>query len=330
MPLVAVVMPYRDAEATIGEAMDGVLGERDVDLALLAVDDGSRDRGPELVRDRARHDPRVVPIASSPSGLVAALETGWRWTDAPFVARMDADDVSLPGRIARACALLELEPSLGAVGTRVEAFPTDIVAEGLRRYVAWQNEIVSAADHARDIWVESPLCHPSVVVRRAALEAIGGYRDERWAEDYDLFLRLHVAGYGLAKVPAVLLRWRHHGARATFTHPRYALARFAECKARHLAPLLLRRARPVVVWGAGQTGRRFARALEAEGVFASAFIDIDPRKIGRTARGVPIEAPSSLCRDTDATLLVAVGTRGARALVRAELDRIGLPHIAVA
>jgi len=323
-------MPYRDAEATLDEAMDGVLAERDVDLALVAVDDGSQDGGPELVRERARSDTRIVQLETGGAGLVVALETGWRSVDAPFVARMDADDVSVPGRIARASALLAERPELGAVGTRAEAFPPELVGEGLAHYVAWQNAIVSPEDHAREIWVESPLCHPSVVMRRTALESVGGYREERWAEDYDLWLRMHVSGFGLAKVPEVLLRWRHHARRATFAHARYELARFAECKARYLAPLLLARAAPVVVWGAGQTGRRFARALEAEGVRTSAFVDIDPRKIGRTARGAPIEPPSWLRARTDATILVAVGARGARALVRAQLDALSLPHVAVA
>ena len=72
------------------------------------------------------------------------------------------------------------------------------------------------------------------------------------------------------------------------------------------------------MWGAGPTGKRFARALEAHGVKARRFVEIDPRKIGRTARGVPIVSPEALRAGEDA-LVVAVGTRGARAIVRARL-----------
>src|SRR5262249_8470135 len=129
-----------------------------------------------------------------------------------------------------------------------------------------------------------------------------------WAEDYDLWLRLDAAGWRLAKVPEVLLVWRHLGGRATFADPRYALARFVEAKAFYMAPKLIRSARPLAIWGAGPTGRRLARALEAHGVRASAFIDIDPRKIGRQRRGAPV-VPVDAVRAGEQTVVVAVGVR---------------------
>jgi hypothetical protein len=76
------------------------------------------------------------------------------------------------------------------------------------------------------------------------------------------------------------------------------------------------------IWGAGPTGRRLARALEARGVRATGFVDIDPRKLGRTTRGAPILPPDDLDPARD-FVLFAVGARGARELVRAALGRLG-------
>lgn len=176
--------------------------------------------------------------------------------------------------------------------------------------------------HNRNLFVESPLCHPSVTMRREALAAAGGYRDVPWPEDYDLWLRLHAAGWKIAKVPALLLRWRHHARRATVTDPRYALARFDALKGRYLAPRLRRAGRPLAVWGAGRTGKRLGRALRDNGVAPALYVDINPLRIGRLAQGAPIVAPADLPRGAH-TVVVAVGARGARAVVRSWLDGAG-------
>jgi glycosyltransferase involved in cell wall biosynthesis len=321
-PLVSVLLPYRNNAATIDEALRSVLAERDVELEVLAIDDGSTDGGPAIVAAIAAGDDRVIPCEAGGVGIARALALGATRARGAFVARMDGDDVSLPGRLAAEVALLERDASLGAVATQVEGFPEHALGEGMRLYIAWQNSLVTPADHARELFVEAPVCHPSVVLRREALERAGGFVDVRWAEDYDLWLRLDAAGFGLAKVPAVLFRWRHREGRATFTDGRYALPLFGEAKARYLAPKLLARGRPITVWGAGKTGKRLARALEQHGVRARRFVDIDPRKIGSVARGAPIVAPEALARG-EATVVCAVGARGARALIRAHLCERG-------
>lgn len=317
---VTVLLPYRDAEPTLREALESVLAEP-VELELLAIDDGSRDEGPDLVRALAARDPRVLPLSTGGEGLVAALERGRAAARGAWIARMDADDVAVAGRLSRQREALREAPRLGAIGSRVELFGAR-VGEGMRRYVEWQNGLVTPAEHARDLFVEAPLCHPSVMLRREALFEVGGWRDVGWPEDYDLWLRLHAAGWELAKVPEVLLRWRQSGTSATFTHPRYRTEAIRAARAAFLAPELVRRGRPIAVWGAGQTGRRLARALESHEVRAARFIDIDPGKIGRTARGAPIVAPEALERGAF-TVVVAVGAQGARALVRAHLVERG-------
>lgn len=312
MAVLSVLLPFRDAAATIREALASVLCEREVPLEVIAVDDGSEDEGARVVEGFG--DARVRLLRTEGIGVARATALAANAARFSLLARMDADDVSLPGRFAAQVAALRDE-RLSVVGTLVEAFGE--VGEGARLYVEWLNGIVTPEDHAREIFVESPLCQPSVAIRRAALEAVGGYRESVGPEDYDLWLRLHAAGHRLAKVPQPYLRWRHHARRATHVDPRCALPQFALQKAPFLAARLRDSGRDVVVWGAGKTGRRLARALEAHGVFPSAFVDIDPRKIGGVARGVPIIDPAML--DARAVVVVAVGARGARAIVRGRL-----------
>ncbi|HSO32714.1 MAG TPA: glycosyl transferase, partial [Labilithrix sp.] len=222
-------------------------------------------------------------------------------------------------------ALLERDASLAAVGVLVEGFPAP--RPGMLRYIAWQDSLVTPSDHARAIFCESPLCHPSTMLRRSALVAVGGWRDDGHAEDYDLWLRLDAAGYGLAKVPRLLFRWRIRPDSLTWTDARYAPERLLETRALHLASRLRSLGLPFLVWGAGQTGRRLARALEAHDLRPRAFVDIDPRKIGGVARGLPIvDAADGIARAraAEALLVVAVGQPGARDVVRARLADHGL------
>ncbi|AKF06672.1 glycosyltransferase [Sandaracinus amylolyticus] len=321
-PRISVLLPYRDVAETIDEALSSVLVDREVPIEVIAIDDASRDASAAKVA--AFRDPRVVMVRGEGAGIVRALQLGMAHARAPFLARMDGDDVSLPGRFAAQLDALSRDARLAVIGGRVEAFPAHVVQDGMRRYIAWMNALLTPVEHARDLFVEAPLCHPSVMIRRDALEQVGGYRDTEWAEDYDLWMRLDAAGWSLAKIERDVLRWREREGRLTFTDPRYSLERHRALKARFLAPKLahIARGRALTCWGAGPTGRRFARALEQEGVRFSRFVDIDPRKIGRIARGAPIVGPDVIDRARE-LIVVAVGAEGARALIRAELTSRG-------
>lgn len=325
MPRASILLPFRDAESTLAEALASVLAE-DFDFELVAIDDGSSDRSRSIADGFAQRDARVRVVGLEPSGIVAALNRGLAEARAPVVVRMDGDDVHHAPRIARTTEALA-DPSVGIVGTQVEILSTATPGDGLVRYVAWQSTILTADDHAREVFVESPLCHPTFAMRTDVLRALGGYRDGPFPEDYDLVLRAHRAGLGLLKLPFVGLSWRHRDGRLTFRDPRYSVDAFRELKITHLEPILAAEPRPLHVWGAGRDGRRFARALLARGVAIDRFIDIDPKKIGRTAYGRPIVSFEDLPAPDRAFVVVSVGTAGARGLIRAELLARGYREI---
>jgi glycosyltransferase involved in cell wall biosynthesis len=314
----------RDGARWLGEAAASLERQTEADFEVVVVDDGSTDATPDVVADWARRDARVRSVRQERLGLVAALERARATARGSYLARMDADDVSEPERFARQRALLDAEPSVALCGCLVRYFPRKEVREGARRYEAWLNGALDPEAIERELFVECPLAHPTFFMRAEAVEAVGGYRDPGWPEDYDLVLRLWGAGARLAKVPEMLLRWREGPGRLSRRDSRYAPAAFRRCKVHHLAGTLLRGRRGAVVWGAGPVGKAFSRALAEAGARVLAFVEVDPRKIGQEIHGAPVVDTAGGLAQQGALHLCAVGQPGVREELRAILRGAGL------
>jgi GT2 family glycosyltransferase len=316
----------RDAAAHLPGCLESLGRQTLVDHEVVAVDDGSADGSGELLDRAAARDPRLQVLHTPPQGLVAALNAGLERCQAPVVARMDADDVCHPRRLELQVAMLDERPEVGVASCLARHFPRRGVGEGFRVYERWLNSLVEPEEIFRERFVESPLPHPSAAIRRELLDRCGGWRDPGWPEDYDLWLRLLEAGVTVAKVPRTLLFWREHPGRLTRTDPRYAVERFLRCKAHFLLTGPLAGCPRVVMWGAGQTGRRLSRHLLRGGAPLEAVVDIDPNKVGGRLRGVPIVPPDALPEllAPGTVVLAAVASRGARVLIRSQLDGLGL------
>ena len=325
-PRVSVLLPVRDAASTLAECLDSLKAQSLADHEVVAVDDGSRDASGEMLAERAAADPRLRVFRTPPEGIARALNRALAEARAPVVARMDADDVAHPERLLRQRRGLEADDSLDFLACRVErrAEPGVPVAGGMGDYVEWQNGLLDHESMARERFVESPLAHPSVAVRRETLRALGGWRDFEGPEDYELWLRAFEAGRRFAKLPQVLLTWRDRPDRLTRTDPRYSAARFLEVKLAALARGPLEGDRPAVVWGAGPVGKAWARALLAAGHRLAAFVEVDPRRIGSRLHGAPVLAVDEGAALKGPLHLAAVGQKGARGRIRAEAARHGL------
>ena len=327
MPRVAVLLPVRDAAATVRAAALSILRGSYRDLTLIAVDDGSTDASAEILDRLAARDPRLRVLRGPGEGIALALNRALASSDAELVARMDGDDVGWPHRLAEQVGALDADPGLAVVGARVRLFPRRQVREGMRRYVGWLNSLTTPALVARDLFVEAPLAHPATLLRRGPLAAVGGWRAGDFPEDYDLWLRLAAGGARMTNLPSTLLDWREGAGRLTRTDPRYGLDRHVALKCAALASGPLRGCAEVALWGAGETGRAFADGLRRVGIRVVAFVEVDQKKVGRTIRGAPVHHFEEVGRLRGLPLLVAVGAPGARDLIRAELARRGFEEL---
>lgn len=214
MPTVSVLMSAFNAERFLEQAVRSVLDQSWTDLELIVVDDASTDRTAEIL---ARlQEPRLKLIRQPRNaGLVQAMNTALEQAQGEFIARMDADDVAMPERLAQQIALLRARAELAAVGSSC------VVIDELDKVVDRIDVETEPAAIARKLMQWNQMVHPSVTMRTAALRELGGYRDlaGRTAQDYDLWLRM-AERWQLANLAAPLLRYRVHGAQLSVANLR--------------------------------------------------------------------------------------------------------------
>jgi glycosyltransferase involved in cell wall biosynthesis len=314
-PLVSILLPAFDAEATLGACLRSVERQTEPGWECVVVDDGSAD-GTRAVAERfARRDPRFAVVAAPHRGLVAALDAGLARCRGRFVARMDADDLMHRERLAAQVRALDAAPELAAVGCHVRCFPRTGLRDGLRTYERWLDGIDSAERLRRDAFVECPVAHPTLTIRTPVLRALG-YRDQPWPEDYDLILRLLAAGHEVGVVPRRLLAWRDGPRRLWRTAARYRPESFTACKAAFLAAGLLAASDRYVLWGHGGTGRALCRAIARHGKRPAHIVELHPGRLGQVIHGAPVIPPEGLARLPRRPIVVSVAGETARRRIR--------------
>jgi len=318
---VSVLLPVRDAETTLSPCLHSIARQSERNFQCVIVDDGSRDASAKIAEGFAQRDTRFRVYREARRGLIAALQRGLRACRAPLVARMDADDCMDPQRLACQRSALE-DSSLSAVGCHPRLFPKRELGPGMRAYEEWLQSIDSPQRVREEAFVECPIAHPTLMIRRTVLEAFP-YRDVNWPEDYDLILRVLEAGHRIGIVAAPLLAWRHHPDQLSRNHPRYTQERFTACKAEFLARGFLARHEKYLLWGYGGTGRSLARALAGHQKRPLAIVEVHPGRVGQQIQGAPVIPPAQLGAAPRAPLLVSVAGAGPRSEIRATLRRMG-------
>ncbi len=179
----SVVMAVFDGGSWVGAALESLLEQTLANLEVIVIDDGSTDTTPDVLA--SVRDPRLRIERSARRGLTLSLNRALELARAPLIARLDADDLALPERLARQRQFLEAYPDVGLLGT------------GAREVDPAGREVAIVRPPADDAAIRhaliraNPFVHSSVVMRRAALERVGGY-DPSFpvAQDYDLWMRL--------------------------------------------------------------------------------------------------------------------------------------------
>ena len=325
-PLISVILPIYNAAGTLPAALSCLSAQDFHDFEIIAVDDGSTDETRDVLSYFAREDPRLKPVFQEHKGIVAALEMGVSEAKGEFIARMDADDTCHVSRLGLQSLSLRTRPDVGLVSCRVEFGGRGRSQAGYARYVDWTNGLVDFEKISMHRFVESPFAHPSVMFRKKLIDQYGGYRNGPFPEDYELWLRWMEAGVRMEKLPQSLLTWNDPPERLSRNDPRYDTSAFYAIKAKYLS-LWLARHNPhhpdVIIVGAGRVTRKRAETLSDFGVNITAYLDIDPRKIGHRITGRPVMHREDTPPPDSCFVLSYVASHGAREDIQGFLEAKG-------
>ncbi|MCD4848056.1 MAG: glycosyltransferase [Candidatus Aegiribacteria sp.] len=322
-PAVSVVLPFRNADSFLSEALVSIAGQTFQEFEVILVNDNSDDTSPAIAKDCCRQDPRFCLIHSSGRGLVDALNSGLARSRGDWIARMDADDISLPERLEKQLNLALSAGPETVISCQVESFPDDVVTNGYRMYESWLNHLIEPEDIKKNLFVESPVPHPTAFFHREGILAAGGYLERELPEDYELWLRLWNRGFRFSRVPEVLLRWRDHPDRFSRNSSSYSMTSFYRLKAKYLAYVPCMSAKRVLIAGSGQTARRLGKCLQDEGFEIKAFIDPDTDRQGQTLRNRPVTGTAILSEFPDIPAVIATRIPGAGDAAREFLKDLG-------
>ena len=321
-PRVSILLPVRNGVQTLPACLRSIRRQHERDWECVVVDDGSTDGTVAYATELAAEDARFRVVRTAHRGIVQALRIGLTHCRAPHVARMDADDVMHRDRLAAQLVALDAHAAWSAVGCHVRLFPRRHLSPGRRAYERWLNSLRSETDVRRDAYVECPVAHPTLLIRRDVLAHIG-YRETPWAEDYDLLLRLLGSGHRIGVVPRRLLAWRDRTDRLSRTDDRYGLAQFTACKAAFLATSFLAGSGHYALWGFGSTGRALHRALQTHGKHAAYIVEVHPRRLGNRIHGATVIAPAALASLPRIPVVVSVAGTRPRSLIRGAMSEMG-------
>lgn len=321
-PRVSILLPAYNAERTLPVTLRSILRQSEPRWECVVVDDGSEDDMLVCARRFAACDARFTIVSTPHCGLVAALNTGIGHCRADVVARMDADDLMHRHRLAAQLHRLDTEPRLVAVGCHVRLFPRAPLRDGLRAYERWLNSIDSVRRVREEAYVECPIVHPTLMIRREVFAQLG-YRDCGWAEDYDLILRLITRGDEIGVVPQRLLCWRNGPHRLTWSGEQYALDRLTACKAAFLAAHFLAGTDRYILWGFGDTGRALHRALLQHSKRPSHVVEVHPGRLGNVIHGAPVVGYEHLPHLPRQPVVVSVAGEGPRRQIREAMAAMG-------
>jgi glycosyltransferase involved in cell wall biosynthesis len=180
-------MSVYNGERFLRQAVESILNQTFPDFEFIVVDDGSTDGTAEILSGYAGADPRICVITQENRGLIQSLNRAIGVAQGEYMARMDADDISMPERLAVQVRWLDAHPQVAVLGTRYDEIDehSKVVRRG-NRYVG-----SALVERALLQGNSSVFCHGSVMFRRACFERVGGYREQfKHAEDYDLWLRM--------------------------------------------------------------------------------------------------------------------------------------------
>lgn len=208
--LVSVIIPVYNAGEFVKASVDSILAQTYTGFEIIIINDGSTDNSLAILENI--HDARIKIFSQPNAGIAAALNKGIELSKGKYIARQDADDISLPQRFEKQVRFLEVNNAYGLVGGQAEII--DRSGKAVNRFL---KHATTNGKLQYDLLWNSPFVHPALMIRRECFERAGGfYTGKELFEDYDMWSRIALH-YKLANLPEILLQYRELSTGISFT-----------------------------------------------------------------------------------------------------------------
>lgn len=320
--LVSIVLPTHNSETTLQFAVKSCLSQSHPEIEIIVVDDGSTDSTLLWLNELKLIYNQIRVITIPHSGVTTAFNIGIENASGDYIARMDADDIMHPEKIAKQVKFLDEHPEVGVVSCLVRHGGNRNTQEGYARHIDWINTLVTHEQITLNRFVDSPVCNPTVVFRKELIDKYGATREGDFPEDYEMWLRWMDSGVRFEKIPEVLFTWNDLPSRLTRNDSRYSPDAFERAKTKYLVKYICENNitnRPLYLCGSGRVTRKKSELLQESKIKIGGFLEINHSKIGRKYNGIPVIHFADRPEAKNGYLVNYVSVRGVREELRSLL-----------
>lgn len=278
--LASILIPFKNTEKYLEACIESIINQTYEDWEAIFVDDNSTDTSFKIITKYSKEDNRIKVLRNTGNGIIKALKTAYSHCSGNYITRMDSDDIMSPNRLEVMVGSLQSDGRNHLAVGQVKYFREDGLSEGFAKYERWLNQLTKTGSNFSEIYKECVIPSPCWMLHRTDFEACGGFKTNRYPEDYDLAFRFYKAKYKCIPCDEVLLYWRDYSDRTSRTHEHYAENTFLDLKLDYFLELEFDNHRPLVIWGAGKKGKSIAKLLLEKQIEFHWICDND-KKIGK-------------------------------------------------
>jgi len=322
-PLVSIIMAVKDTAPYLPTCLDSILNQSYGHWELIAVNDHSADRTPQILADYAKKDQRIRVFNSSRPKLIPTLQEAYRHVRGTLINRMDSDD-KMPDYKLQVLVEEWLKYGKGTViaGGTEHFVDEGEVGDGFRKYEQWLNDVASNSRHLEEIYKECVIPSHSWIIHKEDFDQVDAFDPEVYPEDYDLCFRFYRHKLNIIGIDKVLHHWRDRSDRISRTWDCYRDNRYFELKLKYFYELDRDCDRPLVLWGAGNNGKFMARLLIEKNETLHWVCD-NNKKIGKHVYDVLMQHYDSIPDLDNPQIMIVVANKAEKAAIRKQLTQWG-------
>jgi glycosyltransferase involved in cell wall biosynthesis len=286
-PLVSIIMAVKDTEPYLPACLDSIIAQTYQKWELIAVNDHSSDKTPEILAKYAAKDKRIRVFDSGDHfKLIPNLQVAHKQIHGTLINRMDSDDKMPDYKLQVLVDAWQKHGKGTVVAGGTEHFVDEgEVGDGFLRYERWLNAVARQGTHYQEIYRECVIPSHCWIIHKDDFKMVGAFDPIVYPEDYDLCFRFYRHGLKIVGLDKILHFWRDRSNRISRTWEEYKDNRYFGLKLHYFYELDRDTKRPLVLWGAGRNGKDMAKLLHS---FNDSFhwVCDNPRKIGEVVYGV--------------------------------------------